>query len=159
LTIAGCVDYQYGFSFGDPGHHSRNECVSRIGELSVDPLGLRTNLMWERLIMLETLDEPTPGTTAWEDRPAPPLTARHPGDEEDFDDEIDDEEEDLDDEFDDEDDLDEDLDEEDDLDEDIDDDIDDEIDDIDIDEEDEDLDEEDEDEDLDDEEDEDLDDL
>ncbi len=155
--MAGCVDYQYGFALGDPDPHSRIECVIRIGELSVDPLGLRTDLMWDRSMLLATHDEPIPCTSAWEDRSAPPLFARHPGDEEEFDDEIDEDDEDLDDDFDDEDDLDDDFDDEDDLDEDIDDEIDDEIDDIDIDEDDEGLDE---DEDLDeDEEEEDLDDL
>jgi hypothetical protein len=151
--MAGCVDYQYGLALGDPEHHSRGECAIRIGELSIDPLGQRTNLMWDRLITLVTLDEPALGRSAWDDRLAPPLSARHPGDEEDLDDEIEEDDEDLDDDFDDEDDLDDDFED----DEDIDDEIDEEIDDIDIDEdEDEDLDE-DEDEDLDEDEDEDLD--
>ena len=101
--------------------------------------------MWDRLITLVTLDEPALGRSAWDDRPAPPLSARHPGDEEDLDDEIEEDDEDLDDDFDDEDDLDDDFED----DEDIDDEIDEEIDDIDIDE--------DEDEDLDEDEEEDLD--
>jgi len=156
--MAGCIDYQDCIALGDRDHHSRGGCALRIGKLSVDPLGLRTDLMWDRLMLLATLGDSTPGTSAWEDRTIPPLSARHPGEEEEFDEEeIDDEDEDLDDEFDDEEDLDEDFDDEEDID-DIDDEIDEDIDDIDLDEEDEDLDEEDEDLDED-EEDEELDDL
>ena len=83
---------------------------------------------------------------------SPPLQARHPGDEEEFEEEeIEDEDDDLDDEFDDDeedDDLDDEFDDEDDIDEDLDD----EIDDIDIDEEDDDDLDDDEEDDLDDEE-------
>ncbi|HMB08019.1 MAG TPA: hypothetical protein VKP69_30360 [Isosphaeraceae bacterium] len=155
------VDYEYGTALGTE-RDARGEpailfALPSWGDRTPAPLGLRTDLMWDPLEMLATLDETIPGVSAWDDRLPEPI-ARYPGDEEeDFDEDIDDED-DLDEDLDDED---EDLDDEDfdDEDEDLDDDLNDEIDDIDVEEED-DLDEEDEDlDDLEDEEDEDLDDL
>src|SRR3954452_8565582 len=84
---------------------------------------LRTDLMWDPLDMLATLDETIPGVSTWDDRLPEPI-ARHPGDEEEvFDDDTDEEDDDLDDDLDDEDD---DLDEEefDEEDDDLDDDLD-----------------------------------
>jgi len=54
--------------------------------------------MRHRLEMLEALEDPTIEIPGWDDRLAPPLTARHPGDEEeDFDEEETDDDEDDDD--------------------------------------------------------------
>jgi hypothetical protein len=133
------------------GESAIHPAIARCRGIPRRPFGLRTDLMWDRLDMLAELDEPVVGAE-WADRFASTPTARHPGDEEEFDDEeVEDEEDDLDDDFDDEDDdLDDDFDDEDDdLDDDIDDEIDGEIDDIDV--------EDDEDDDLDDDEDDDLD--
>ena len=59
--------------------------------------------MWDRLEIPVILEEPGSGFSAGFDRPASPVLDRHPGDEEEFDDDIDEEEgdEDLDDDLDD----------------------------------------------------------
>src|SRR5215470_6518313 len=131
------------------GRASGPSSPHRVGECPRGLLGLRTDLMWDRLEMLATLDLPTTGEPVREAEPAPPpLIARHPGDEEEFDDEdVDDEEDDLDDEFDD-DEEDDEFDDEFNDEHDIDEKIDDEIDDIDIDDEEDDEDLDDDEEDL-----------
>ena len=90
--------------------------------------------MWDRLEMTATLEEPTLAPSTWEESPASPPVARHPGDEEEVEEDLDDDEDDdLDDDLEDEeDDLDEEFDDEED---DLDDELDDEIDDIEVDDE------------------------
>ncbi|HEV3165353.1 MAG TPA: hypothetical protein VGZ22_15105 [Isosphaeraceae bacterium] len=141
-------DYEYGVLPGGlllaPARAGRPSETAVI-QASLDPFQ-RTDLMWDRLVRLAILDEPGTIAPALDDRFAPPLSARHPGDEEEeFEEEIEDDEEDEDDEFDDDlddedDELDDDLDEDElDEDEDLS-----EIDDLDLDEDEEDLEEDDE---------------
>src|SRR5918997_718392 len=105
-----------------------------LGSLTASSPGLRTDQMWDRLEMTATLEEPTLAPSSWEESPASPPVARHPGDEEELEEDLDaDEDDDLDDDLEDEeDDLDEEFDDEED---DLDDELDDEIDDIEVDDE------------------------
>jgi DNA-directed RNA polymerase subunit delta len=159
-------DYQYGLPpVNSPGREPANRVRRTLIQRVNRPFCLRTDLMWDRLEQLAFLDVPDTTLPGLDDRFAPPLLNRHPGDEEEefaedieddededdeFDDDLDDEDDDLDDDLEDDEDLEDeedlseiddlDLDEEEELDEDEDDDLDD-LDDDDEEEEDEDLDE------------------
>jgi len=134
LTTTRVRDYLY---VSDPGKRVEGPQESAFLDLTLRwesswtlsrPLGLRTDVMWDRWGMLATIDgaDTDASTMAIFEMPASsPLTARHPGDEEEEEFEDDDEVEDVDD------DLGEDIDIEED-DDDFDDEDDDDIDDDDI---------------------------
>jgi hypothetical protein len=162
------LDYDYGSALGSNKVHPRCESAIRSalvrGNSPTNSLGLRTELMLDCRESLATLAEPDATEAMWNTWPdaPPPLSGRHPGEEEEEPEgeEVADEDGLVGDDF--EDDEDEEFDDEefdDDEEEDIDEELDDEIDDIDVDDEEED--DFDDDEDLDEleEEDEDLDDL